>query len=321
MGISLFLLLLAQSDAEILVAQFDLDKKESASSCPDRASITDAVAARLGRVPFDDKAELKITAHLSRDDRWSARIVLQRGEEIVGERELASSATTCDELAEAVALAIAIAIDPLVLTRDVGDAGDAGDAAPALREEPDAAPEVREPEAAPAPPQHDAIDVAIEVFGGAFGAIGSAPSPTLGLRAGGSIGVDVFRVGVEGRADLPASARVSGGSVETHLLTGALMPCVQMTIVMGCAVVEAGAMRAQALDLPGATPQTSPWLAGGGRVALEWPFMDVWRARLHLDVVAPLTRVSVRARGDDQPLWTTPPIQGSVGVQIGWAGL
>src|SRR5580658_7755914 len=88
-----------------------------AESCPDEAALRKAVASRVGYDPFFAWAEKTIVASLLRVDPkgFVARVHLVDGAGVEhGSRELRSD-QTCADLLDAAALAIAIAIDPLLL--------------------------------------------------------------------------------------------------------------------------------------------------------------------------------------------------------------
>jgi hypothetical protein len=78
-----------------------------------------AIAQRLGRDPFGHEPGPLIEAVASREGEvWKARISARTSAgELVGSRELGSRAATCESLAAAAALAIALVIDPEAVER------------------------------------------------------------------------------------------------------------------------------------------------------------------------------------------------------------
>jgi hypothetical protein len=85
-----------------------------AERCPAESSIAERVEARLGRKPFAARASHAIEASVSRaGERFTATIVVRDATgAAVGSRELALEASDCAPVADAVALAIALVIDP-----------------------------------------------------------------------------------------------------------------------------------------------------------------------------------------------------------------
>lgn len=93
-------------------------RAEGAESCPDAASLRAGVSRRLGRDPFGAQPSLAIEAMATRDaNAWNARIYARRDNAALGTRTLDSAAPSCDSLADAVALAIALLIDPEAVAR------------------------------------------------------------------------------------------------------------------------------------------------------------------------------------------------------------
>jgi hypothetical protein len=85
-----------------------------AELCPAESKIAERVVARLGRDPFAERASHAIEAVVERkNQRFYVSIrVRDTGGSAVGERELALDASDCEPIADAVALAIALVIDP-----------------------------------------------------------------------------------------------------------------------------------------------------------------------------------------------------------------
>ena len=117
---------------------------------------------------------------------------------------------------------------------------------------------------------------------------------------------------VEGRADVPSSGETARGRIETGLLGAALLPCFHVWWVELCGVGFVGAIRGASTGIAEPRLDSHVFGAAGGRAGIAIP---LWRAlALHVraDVLAPLTRITFTV--NDLPDWTTPPVQGSVGV-------
>ncbi|HXX30479.1 MAG TPA: hypothetical protein VEJ89_07160 [Myxococcaceae bacterium] len=91
-------------------------KRASAKRCPSEKELRREVTAILGYSPFDRRAHKVMACTLSADgDTLHAHLQLRdaRTHRSLGVREISASGPGCDELASAVALAIALAVDPL----------------------------------------------------------------------------------------------------------------------------------------------------------------------------------------------------------------
>jgi hypothetical protein len=99
--------------------RFSWELGMGAESCPSEDALRDAVAARLGYFPFTRDADRTLRASVTRmGDRLIGTIRLEDATgELIGERTLEGEAGDCHELSRALQLAIAIAIDPTVITR------------------------------------------------------------------------------------------------------------------------------------------------------------------------------------------------------------
>jgi len=87
--------------------------------CPDAETIENAVAMRLGYVPFDDAAPRHLQASVSQKDgalKGEVRLTDDAGT-LLGERTLEGAGKDCMELSRALELAISIAIDPRAVLR------------------------------------------------------------------------------------------------------------------------------------------------------------------------------------------------------------
>src|SRR5581483_5368620 len=99
--------------------QMRLDHASAAPACPDAATLQRAVAERLGRDPFTSDARQTLVVRLSgkaRAFRAELKVVDEAGA-AKGQKTLQSKAADCGELASSVALAMALIIDPLLVTR------------------------------------------------------------------------------------------------------------------------------------------------------------------------------------------------------------
>lgn len=294
-----------------------------AQECPSAEMMRSAVAARLGFMPFTDIADRTLRVRLFSPAQATdgaphphahkvvlvAEVLLLEGDERVGERRLESETADCTELSRALELAMAVAVDPLSLTRP-----------------PPPKPPPPPPECPPLPPvplceepppkeveEEPTSEVVIEQtksvpevvlfdFGGtppgeypkifaSVGAMGlldtTGDQPTAGFVL--NVGLRVHphvSIAYEGRAETPSETVGAGGVVKTQLTTGSLVPCFHQGWLTGCALLTAGATAGSYEPfLPSGEFGflLAPYVAVGGRAALEIP---IWRffLRIHLDV-------------------------------------
>jgi len=106
----------AASTAHHSHASLDVTRRASAARCPAEKDVRRDVTAILGYGPFDKNARRRVSAVLwATDGTYHARIQLKdsRTHKSLGVRELSAAGPTCEELGQAMVLAIALAIDPL----------------------------------------------------------------------------------------------------------------------------------------------------------------------------------------------------------------
>jgi hypothetical protein len=95
-------------------ARFSWVRAEGADACPAVDEVAAQVTQLLGRDPFHTPASQEIEALVERvDGRWRARLYLRAEDHaLTGTREIVDEAPGCEALATAVALAVALGIDP-----------------------------------------------------------------------------------------------------------------------------------------------------------------------------------------------------------------
>jgi hypothetical protein len=299
-------------------------RSAEADSCPDEQSLRRAVATRIGYDPFFPYATRTIVATMARHGRDFVATVdlVDEGGFSHGAREL-RAAGDCGELLDAVALAIAIAIDPQSLTQTTPPA-------PPESEPETPAPKTIPPPPAPTPPSTqpappDVIPHApaapvsrpdLELTAGAAMSAGFAPGTVaIGLALGAAWRVRVLSLGVEGRVDAPSSeAAPRGGEVSSWLLIGAVVPCIRLGYLFVCALMQGGVSENAGSGVQGARSGSALWLATGGRLGVEFPVGDRVRLRLHGDVVGNLARSTLDL--STKAAWHAPPWAGSAGAGL-----
>jgi hypothetical protein len=304
-----------------------------AASCPDESELRNAVATRFGYDPFFVWAKQAVIVQISHPhNRYIARVQLLDEHGIThGAHELASNQRDCAEIFDAVALAIAIALDaasksnPPPVPSEPAPAPSAPPptAPPPVPESPPPTPQTRstqESEARiqpPGPSPTPRLHVAVGID--ALGSLGMVPSAAPGVSAFARGRVESLSLSIEVRGDLPESAarsaKLGGGRVEAWLPAVGLAPCFHAGYVAACAVGMLGSLQASGHDIDPRSSQTAIFVAAGARLGVEWPESAIFALRVHVDGVANLHRAQLMLGQSDQ-VWPAPPFAGTLGAGV-----
>ena len=296
--------------AERASARLTYQRAATASDCPDDEALRDAVRARLGYDPFAEGGELSLAASIERSGKeLRARLVLSLEGAPSGERELLSERAECSELGQALALAIALAIDPLAQPVPAPPAPPAPVDKPAVRILIQPAPKEPQPPV-PAPKWPKSFLAQLSVRG----ALGAQPGPTAGLAVGVGLRVAAVSVSLEGSTDLPTYQGVAGGSVGGAISAGSLVPCYHLGPLGICVTAAFGALRSEGQHLPDAQRATTFWAAVGARAAVEVPADGLLAFRAHLGLQVPLVRNTFTV--GELRAWTSSPVSGDLALGI-----
>jgi len=134
------------------------------------------------------------------------------------------------------------------------------------------------------------------------------------VAAGASLRGGGLSLGLEGRADLPASTSLRVGEASTALLVASLVPCVHLRTVATCALVTGGALRAAGRGLVDPRQVTLPYAALGARLAVAIPFTARLSLALHGDLSAPITKTELQV--DGAAVWTAPILSVALGLGV-----
>jgi hypothetical protein len=145
-------------------------------------------------------------------------------------------------------------------------------------------------------------------------ALGVAPAPAAGLVITGSPRYRDFSVALEFRTDAVASrALASGVSIESHIVTGNLVPCFHFGPGLACGIGTLGVVQATS-DQSSAEEDSAIYAALGIRVGPEWPLAKPLLLRTHADLLGNLTRAHIEL--DGQNVWEMPALAGSLGISL-----
>jgi hypothetical protein len=236
---------------------------------------------------------------------------LDAGGVAVGARELSSTAPDCKELSASVALAIAISLDP---ARAVS-APPPADAAPESAPAPPFYTVAPSPQ--PGPLRHVAETRPVRTSAGidVHGAIGSAPAPALGLGLRGDVRFGRVELGLEGRADLPASTRAAhGGDVSAQPIFATFATGVDVGGFVGCALGSGGVLLGSAASAPAGGRAATPFAGAGLRAAFDVRVSPRLTLRPYIEAEAALARTRLVYAGREA--WRAPPGFASGGVAV-----
>jgi len=274
--------------------------------CPSAAALRAEVALELGYDPFTDEAVITsiVVAIHAAAHGVRGRIEMREIDGVsLGARDL--TAGSCAELTPALALAIAVAIDPL----RAGTSRAPPAAAPATAP-PATATTAPATTAATAPPGIarpaarrprfvDAIRLRMAVGAGA--SIDSAPGPAFGFAARVGAATPRASLSLELRGDLPAGRETLGGSAVASLMAVLLVACAHHRGLGVCALGGAGGQEVSGSGYLSAKSFWVPWAALGGRIELALPVSRQLAVTLHVDLLAPITRTQLQL-GSSRPL-------------------
>jgi len=298
-------ILLAVSVAAAPTARLSYEVRSGLEGCPDEAWVRGAVAARLGRDPFDASAATAVRARIDRGEgpALEAQVEVERADGTTGRRRLDSPTGDCLELASAVELAITLAIEPLWLTKK-----------PAPLPEPPKPAPPPPPVAAPEPPKPPP-PTPMEVRGrlGLLGTAGGVPGFTGGLALGGVVAWPRVSVALEGRVHLPTGVDFGFGRAGTFSALGSVVPCLRAGWFSGCGVVSVGAFQVES-SAAEVRRATTVMAQAGARVTADVHLTRRLALVPWLEGAVILTRTSIVS--GTSTLWVTWPVAVSGGLFI-----
>ncbi len=271
-------------------------RTDGTPSCPNEGWLIGDVSGRLGYQPFQPEAPItvEISVQCTRSG-CTAQLSLLKAGAPPRVRTLNAGPGQCRELMESVALALALAVDPQLLSR------------PATLPPVEAPPAPKPVPPLPAPPPV----VHFHALVGGQGVIGLSPQPSFGGLLGLGFQRDWYSLTLEGRVDAIQSVTVPNGTLRSLVMLGSLLPCGNFRGLGVCVDVSAGALQVEGA-LSGGRRITTPLVLLGGRVQYQHSFLPWLAARAHLDVQAVLSRTTVIVAGE--PVWTTGQLSGDLGL-------
>jgi hypothetical protein len=284
-------------------ARLTWDVQPGLSGCPDEAWVRGAVAARLGRDPFDPSAALSVRARITRGEGagLDASVEVTRADGSTGRRRLDSPTGDCLELASAVELAVTLAIEPRWLTTQRS----------APPEPPPAVRDAPPPPAAPPAPPPSAPSPTVRGRVGLAGSAGGIPGVTAGLTLAGVIEWARASLALEARVSLPTGIAFGFGDASTFSPLASLVPCLRAGWFSGCAVLSVGPFLVDS-RAGEVRRSTSAMVQAGARAMVDARLTRRLSLSPWAEVAAVLTQTSVVS--GTTALWSTWPVALTGGV-------
>lgn len=300
-----------------------LEYRADDAACPDESHVRTMVRTRLGYDPFSRQGSTERFVDLRierRDGALRGRVVVRSRSTSLGARELTSG--DCDELVSSLSVTIAVGIDPLSFTgsppRSTRDSADPPPPKDAPKE-PSTNESTEDPWSASADRPHEPAagsgSARVRVHVGPLVSIGAAPVTTPGMAIGAGVRWRTASLVGEGRVDLPVVTRtITGGAISAAVLLGNVVPCFHFGVARACALISAGVLRASSENVTAPRHTTNFFSALGARAGVEFPLREGIAFGAYVDLLATLTRITLRFDGHD--VWTTPVASGAGGVHL-----
>ncbi len=283
-------------------ARLDYAAPEMGTLCPTRESFEDIVAARLGYSAFAENGPMLVTARIVRagENLHAVIEIRDASNRVLGSREFDGATSECADLAQAMAVAVSVTIDPLSLGGPV--------------EEPHAQASAERDAHPPSVVNESPLHVRAHVD--AVFAFGSTPSWALGPRLGVSVRRENFSFAIEGTTYLQKSyTRIAQGDrIAGQVIAGSVVPCIHLSVVQACAVASLGVFLGDALDLDSAGRVSNFWAALGARLGAELPLNGRLSLRLNADFAGIVSRTQLAI--DEIVVWNAPAFTVDVGIGI-----
>jgi hypothetical protein len=289
-------------------------RAEGASACPSVETVRDGVMKRLGWNPFADDAPKSFEVVAKRAGNvWQASIYSYDQRGTSGFREIRSETDDCGELASAVALAIALAIDPDAALASAPAAVPAQP--PRTIPLPDRAPPVSS--ACPSPRWNAAIAAR------GVGAIGVLPRAAAGAAIG-ALAYGPARLAFSTGALLLPSVRTEPDApvFGFGLTAGWFDACFAVrgasTAARACGGLRAGVIHAVVYTPTPTEPGDRFWWAAGASVAGERIVTGPLFVEAGVEVMVPFVRYRFLSENFGAAVFEQPPVAGVGFVGVGF---
>ena len=291
--------------------------------CPTAARFWDRVRGRTRRARIAKAGEaarlVRVIIVPDEGSRVSGSVTIDENGGVAARREVGGGA--CADVADALALVVALAIDPLAQLTAAPVEEPSPDPRPRdlqVIDEEDVARQRRPP---PPPPTRWRLGLGAQVAM----AMGSAPNALFGAALFGELRAPSTRGAVRLSLEGATSSSTLGPAEARFTLWGGRLDACPVGVAAGafgiepCAAFEAGAMVAAGAAVQNAQTHVRPWLAPGAILRARWSFAP---ARLHVEAEGGALFAIVRDEYFFQPqtsVYAVPLVGARAAVGVGVA--
>ncbi|HWB75034.1 MAG TPA: hypothetical protein VG755_08755 [Nannocystaceae bacterium] len=282
--------------------------------CPDHASVV-ARVHRLLAAPVGVRVHAQAEVTANANEGWSLALAIETEH---GAHTHVWHAERCEALADATALAIAVAADPVELTRKLVPEPPA-----VAKPLPAAAPKPRPVKLVAATPQ---APPRVAIYARAQAMVGVLVLPRIDVGGAITVGLARRRMRIEltGGVLAPRVADLRESSARVRMLAGTIdaRGCWMAgeRVALGfCGVVELAIVRAEADRVMKPTPKHAAWVGLGVGPLVQIPFARAWQLHLGADALLAVRRpkFAVKERENDVVRPGAVGVRGFVGVAVG----
>jgi hypothetical protein len=281
--------------------------------CPSQEQVRSEIVRLLGgSIPRVDGEELEARAEVGHGVAWSVALATRHAGR-TGSRLIA--APSCQSVAEATALIIALMIDPDAVAAHAQEAEPAPPSTSSL----DAA--------GPSPVAHSSHPMDWRVGVHTQVGLGTLPGVDVGMGVGVGLAGRRWSLEMRGtyglrRDQVARSSALPGAYARFNILTGALAGCFDLgtpRVALGpCAVAEAGVVSAEGYGAVAGFAKRAPWVALGGGGYLAYPLGRHLHTTVHADVLVPVWRPAYVFSQVPGAVFRAPAVGGRALASIGW---
>jgi len=295
----------------------DYERGAGGESCAGAEELRRAVATRLGYDPFVTRAALDTIRVRIRRVGSALEGTIERLEPARRSPSkpavITSKSGDCAELGSAMAVAIAIAVDPLAQPHE--PAPEVAPAIPAAVVPPPPPPPPPPPvtmvERQPAlPASSPEVPTLLHLGLGASYSIAALPSNSLGARLFVGVSHGSFEGDLEVRFDPPVALGNGTTSIDASLLLASVVPCFEPRIWLICGEFSLGSLRGSGLGFDHSRDDATFYAAVGARAGVELPIAGRFSFRAIAEGQIPIASTELDANG--VRAWSTPAFAFSV---------
>ena len=317
LGACVLLLCSPTTDARSRQASLTYVLAEGAGDCPSRHGLLAAVAERLGYQPFVDKAEEEVRVQLRAEGSFYSADIMLLGADgrPRAERTVAASVAGCDQMIDALALAISLALDPDAIGRvQRPRRAPEGPATRATR----LAYEMHRGAPSLAPEAHVSQNAQGSWHAGARLAVtwGQTPSVSPLIEVTAEYHDAWWAVRAALGATLPMERDYEGDAYRGSRVSVSASGCGSVAWFQGCLFMSAGVLHLSGSGFVNARSVVLPCVGAGARAMVSLALSKRTSLAFHTEVEIPM--IQAEARVADVLLWTSQPLGISAGLGLSW---